>query len=329
MKERADIPADDKNIKKKFYLHDRIFWILLVTVLWYMIIFSMPLDLILFDSSAPLFFIFGVKTSSVTDPFVFVIVFYLSTLPAFIGAFVYTRLTKRNRFIFDSFLPRHGGNTIGKLLLGFLAGFVMNFSCIAAALIHGDFSLYLDFAASQIPFFLFAFLCVFIQSSAEELWCRGFVYERVNVRYPLWVSILVNGLFFAALHIMNPGSGFLPILDIFICGISFSLAKWYTRSIWFPMGIHTAWNFTQNFLFGLPNSGLASAASVFHQNVPAGAASNLIYDQTFGVEGAVPAIIADAVLGAVCLILAAKQGRLGELKMSRTKSEQTEKMVLK
>ena len=283
-----------------------------------MVIFSVPFDVLLFDETSPLSSMFGAKPSGVNDPIVFTVVFYLSTLPAFIGVFLYTRFTKRNRFIFDSFMPKHPGYTPGKLLLGFLVGFIMNFSCIAVALIHGDIRLYLDFAAERLPFFLFAFLCVFIQSSTEELWCRGFVYERVNVRYPLWVSIFVNGLFFAVLHIMNPGAGFLPILDIFICGVSFSLAKWYTGSIWFPMGIHTAWNFTQNFLFGLPNSGLESAASVFHLDKVAGVQSNLLYDQVFGVEGAIPAVIADAVLGAVCLILAAKKGRLGELKMSGT-----------
>ena len=308
----------EKKNKRKFDKHNLIVWILMVTIVWYMFIFSMLFEYLLFDSSAPLFFIFGTGTTSETDPMVFTIMCYLSTLPAFIGVFVYTRLTRKNRFIFDSFMPKHPGNTVGKLLMGFFVGFVMNFSCIVTAMLHGDFRLYLDFAAGQIPFFLFAFLCVFIQSSTEELWCRGFVYERINVRYPLWVSMLVNSAFFAALHLMNPGIGFLPILDIFICGLSFSLAKWYTGSIWFPAGIHTAWNFTQNYLFGLPNSGLTSAASVFHQELPTGAVSNLIYDHTFGVEGAVPAVIADAVLGAVCLILAAKHGRLNELGQRRS-----------
>ncbi len=307
---------NDKNKKEKFYIHNRIFWILLVTILWYLIIFGLPFDLLFFDENSPIMSMFGAKTADVHDPVLFVVLFYLSTLPAFIGVLVYTRFTKRNRFIFDSFIPGHAGNTVKKLLLGFLVGFIMNFSCIAAALIHGDIRLHPEFFVSQIPFYLFAFPCVFIQSSTEELWCRGFVYERVNVKYPLWVAILVNSLFFAALHIMNPGAGFLPILDIAICGLSFSLAKWYTGSIWFPMGIHTAWNFTQNLVFGLPNSGLESAASVFRLDTPAAAGSNLIYDHSFGVEGAIPAVIADAVLGAVCIILAAKQGRLGELKKS-------------
>lgn len=295
--------------------HNLIIWILIVTTFWYMIVLSVPFDLIFFDESSLFKGLYN-KISFMHDPFVFTIVNYLSTLPAFIGVLIYTRFTKRNRFIFETFLPGYKGNTVKKLLLGFLVGFIMNFACILAALIHGDISFYLDLAASQIPFFLFAFLCVFIQSSTEELWCRGFMYERINVRYPLWVAILVNGAFFGALHLLNPGAGVLPIVDIIICGISFSIAKWYTGSIWFPMGIHTAWNFTQNFLFGLPNSGLVSEASIFGLST-SGNGRNLIYDQVFGVEGAVPAIIADALLGAVFLALAAKNGRLKELKEIR------------
>jgi fructose-specific phosphotransferase system IIC component len=80
------------------------------------------------------------------------------------------------------------------------------------------------------------------------------------------------------------------------------------------MGIHTAWNFTQNLLFGLPNSGLVSEVSVFKMDAM-NAQSNLIYNYDFGVEGAIPAVLADALLGIICLILAAKKGRLKELGM--------------
>ena len=75
-------------------------------------------------------------------------------------------------------------------------------------------------------------------------------------------------------------------------------------------------NFTQNFLFGLPNSGLISEASVFSLDA-ANAQDSMFYNVAFGVEGAIPAVLADAALGAVCLILAAKQGRLGELKQKQ------------
>ena len=76
------------------------------------------------------------------------------------------------------------------------------------------------------------------------------------------------------------------------------------------------WNFTQNFIFGLPNSGLVSEASVFHLDAATGI-SNWIYSYEFGVEGGVPAIFIDVLLMVVILILAKRDGRLGELLESR------------
>lgn len=302
----------DKEIRSKLPSdrHDSILWIMLVTFVWYVCIFSFlgaPLD-----STSKLSQGLYEKIHYMPDAMKFTISMYLATLPSFIGALVYTGITKRNKFVYRTFLPSHPGNTVKALLLGLLVGFILNFGCIACALANGDIKLFLNFGMSQLPFYLFSLFCVFIQSSSEEMWTRGFMYERINVHYPLWVAILVNGVFFGFLHIMNPGVGFLPILDICICGIAFSIAKWYTGSIWFPMGIHTAWNFTQNFLFGLPNSGLVSEASIMGLDA-ATARDSFFYNVSFGVEGAYPAVFADAILGAVCLILAAKKGRLGEL----------------
>ena len=76
------------------------------------------------------------------------------------------------------------------------------------------------------------------------------------------------------------------------------------------------WNFTQNFIFGLPNSGLVSEASVFHLDAATGI-SNWIYSYEFGVEGGVPAVFIDLLLLVVILILAKRDGRLDELKESR------------
>ena len=291
-------------------IKNRIIWILLVMGLWYIVIFS-GLGELFFSAGGPINSLAD-RIGYEPDAFKFVNEYYLSTLPSFVGFFVFAWVTRRNRFVFRTHLPGYEGNRFRQIVYGLIVGFAMNFGCIACALVNGDIKLYLNFALSQIPFFVYALVCVFIQSSSEEIWTRGFIYERVNVKYPLWVAIVVNGLLFAALHLGNPGVSALPIIDIAVCGLSFSLAKWYTKSIWFPMGIHTGWNFTQNLLFGLPNSGLVSEASVFGLDA-ASARNSLVYNVGFGVEGAFPAVLADAILGIVCLVLAAKQGRLGEL----------------
>ena len=163
---------------------------------------------------------------------------------------------------------------------------------------------------------IFALISVFFQSTSEELWCRCYLYERINVHYPLWIAIVINGTLFGLLHLGNPGISALALADLIICGLSYSMLRWYSGSIWTCFGIHTMWNFTQNFLFGLPNSGLVSEASVFHLDAATGI-SNWVYSYEFGVEGGVPAIFIDVLLMVVILILAKRDGRLGELLESR------------
>ena len=312
---------------RKFKLSDNLLWIL-----FFMLILMV---LLLSYAEYGLYLIIDILGLNISPAVTFINESYTLFLADVIVLVIVCLVVKKNRFILRSFLPKGKGkdhkllviedsyepsqeNTVRNLLIGLLLGFLSNFVCILCAILHGDIKLYPDFSIGMIPTLLYALLMVFIQSSSEELWCRGFMYERICIHYPLWVAVLVNGVFFGLLHIFNNGVTVLSIVSIVICGFSYSLLRWYTGSIWTVMGIHTMWNFTQNFIFGLPNSGLVSEVSIFRMDAVNGV-SNLIYDYGFGVEGAIPAVVADSLLGIVCLILAKKTGRLGELRLSYEK----------
>ena len=142
------------------------------------------------------------------------------------------------------------------------------------------------------------------------------MYERISIHYPLWVAILANSVVFGLLHIFNDGVTALAIVSIIICGIGYSLLRWYTGSIWTAFGIHTMWNFTQNFIFGLPNSGLVSEVSMFRLDA-ATAIDSLMYDHEFGVEAAWPALFIDSLIAIVIIVLACRSGRIRELTLSK------------
>ena len=55
---------------------------------------------------------------------------------------------------------------------------------------------------------------------------------------------------------------------------------------------------------------------MFHLDA-ANARNNILYDNTFGVEGGIPAIVMEYVLGGICLYLASRAGRMGELLESK------------
>ena len=297
-------------------LSNRIIWILGVMFIQFLVVGSGVLTSLFYN-----LFDKVVSYPDMPDAVVFVLSSYFVTFfPLLIYAFFYTGITKKNRFIHRSFLPGQRGNKPSKLLRGFLAGFLTNAFCVVIALIAGDIKLSLDFNIADIPFYLFAFICVFIQSSTEEVWTRGFLMERIHVHYPLWLAMVINGGLFASFHLANPGVSALPIINIFVVGVAYSVVAWQTDSIWYAMGAHTAWNFTQNLLFGLPNSGLVSRVSVFRLEA-ANASDPLIYDPEFGVEGSLPATFVNLALMALFLYYAYKEGRLRELGLSYEKMQ--------
>ena len=315
-------------------LRPNLIWIIFATLGWYMF-------MTIFPRFAWEGFVNSLK-DKISPAMFFTLDMYAATIVDVLTLFVLCWFFVKNRYIWKSFLINRGGssyaagdilteddayadlygrrrNGLKMLGVGLLLGFLTNFFCIICALLHGDIKLYFDCTASQIPYFLFSLFCVCIQSSSEEMWCRGFMYERLHERYPLWVPVVVNGVLFGFLHIFNPGAAPIPIIGIIITGLSYSLLRWYSGNIWIAMGIHTGWNFTQNYLFGLPNSGLVSEASVFHLGAANGT-TTLIYDWVFGVEGGLPALFIDGFLGVMIIILACRNGRIKELGMNRVRT---------
>jgi len=247
---------------------------------------------------------------------VFITDYYLCLSLSVLVFVLFCRFTRKNRFILEGMRPKNDRRFLSRFGIGILLGFLSNFFCILFALLNGDIKLVWDFSFSGVPVILLAFIGVFFQSVSEEVWCRGFMYERISIHYPLWVAVLVNAVMFGLLHIFNDGITALAIASIIICGIGYSLLRWYTGSIWTAFGIHTMWNFTQNFIFGLPNSGLVSEVSMFRLDAATGMDS-LVYSYEFGVEGAWPALFIDSLIAIVIIVLACRSGRIRELTLSK------------
>ena len=214
---------------------------------------------------------------------------------AFIGIWVLMllriRLSKKDRSILTAVGPKARGNNGKMLLVGAAIGFGLNTFCILIAWLHKDIVLYFD---SFRPVALVGlFIAVFIQSSAEELACRGFLYQKLlrSYRNPA-VAVIGNSLFFGILHLLNDGVTVLSIVNIVMVALLFSLIVYYTDSLWCAFMAHAVWNYTQNIIFGLPNSGIVSSFSVFKLDAST-AMNSFAYNVGFGIEGTV---VADVVL---------------------------------
>ena len=210
---------------------------------------------------------------------------YLEFIGIWIAVLIFTAVPKSNRPMLKSFWYNRNGNNLKGIIAGILLGFGTNGFCVLMSWLRGNIKL--SFYGFEPVILLMFIVAIFIQSGAEELMDRYYLYEKLRRRYasPL-VAILVNSLVFMLLHIPNPGFTAKAGSQIFLIGVIFSLLVYYYDSLWAAIWFHTTWNFTQNIIFGLPNSGIVSEYSIFKLEAVT-AQSGLFYDVKFGVEGSI------------------------------------------
>ena len=210
---------------------------------------------------------------------------------------LYAWAVKGDRKYILSFAHGKAGRNLKFAIFGALAGFSEMGICILAASINGNLTIKSS-ASVSVPIFIFAALCVFVQAATEEVESRAFVFGKMHGDgVPLVTAAIVSSFFFSYLHAANPGFGLLPLLSIFVVGIQYVLCYHYFRTIWFNFMAHMVWNYTQDFLFGLPDSGKPAAVSVFSTQVQG---SGFFYDKSFGIEGSWMAILVNIL---VCIIV--------------------------
>jgi membrane protease YdiL (CAAX protease family) len=92
----------------------------------------------------------------------------------------------------------------------------------------------------------------------EELIMRGLLLSGLTLalrgRAPLAIGI--SALAFGLIHLSNPGASALSVTGNALGGVIYGMAFLMARSLWLPIGLHFAWNFTQGPLLGFPVSGM-------------------------------------------------------------------------
>jgi membrane protease YdiL (CAAX protease family) len=96
---------------------------------------------------------------------------------------------------------------------------------------------------------------------AEEALFRGYPLQTMTRAGLIGLGVLITSFAFAGLHFGNPNlKQGLPYLNLVLAGVWLAVAYLRTRSLWFPLGIHWAWNWALGSLFGLPVSGINDLA---------------------------------------------------------------------
>lgn len=143
----------------------------------------------------------------------------------------------------------------------------------------------------------------------EELVFRGALFRIAEELAGTWVALAVSAVLFGALHLLNPDASLWGATAIAIeAGILLGAAYAVTRSLWFPIGLHLAWNFTQGGIFGVPISGSGVGADGLVRSTLSGPVA--LSGGSFGAEASLPAVVFCLAAGVVLLALAARSGQI-------------------
>lgn len=108
---------------------------------------------------------------------------------------------------------------------------------------------------------IFSAVLFMVAALAEEALFRGYPLQTMTRAGLFLVGTLLTSLAFAGVHLSNPNfKQGLPFLNLILAGVWFAVAYFRTRSLWFPLGLHWAWNWSLGSLFGLPVSGITEIA---------------------------------------------------------------------
>ena len=145
------------------------------------------------------------------------------------------------------------------------------------------------FSALVIPFTV-----AFTVAILEEILLRGIVFRLTEEKWGSTIALIISGLIFAGLHLVNPHVTVISVLCITAVGVLLGAAYMYYRSLWVPIAIHFAWNFTQNGIFGAITSGNEKTSSLLTTQITG---PKFLTGGQFGPEGSVQAVL-------FCLIVA-------------------------
>ncbi|HEX8842953.1 MAG TPA: type II CAAX endopeptidase family protein [Sphingomicrobium sp.] len=189
--------------------------------------------------------------------------------------------------------------------LGLGAGFLVFSLAVGVAAVLGVYRITGEGNLNGLPAALIG--AAIFPAINEELVFRGILFRWIEEFAGSWMALLLTSAFFGAAHLLNPHASPIAAVGIaFEAGVMLGAAYMLTRSLWLPMGLHAAWNFTQGEIYDIPVSGTPANGVVEAQLN----GDPLLTGNGFGLEASLIAIVIATVFGLWLLWLAIKRGEL-------------------
>lgn len=145
--------------------------------------------------------------------------------------------------------------------------------------------------------FVFFGMGAFVQVLAFRL----VLYRLAEELLGSWLAFVLIAIIFASVHLGNPEAGVWSTVSLILGDVLLFAAFVYTRRIWLVWGLHWGWNFFQDGVFGMPNSGVTELVSWIR---PVIQGPEWITGGSFGIETSYIAVFLSLVAGLIVLKMA-------------------------
>lgn len=167
------------------------------------------------------------------------------------------------------------------VLVGWLALTLMLAGMRAAS--HFYFgSQYMHGSALALAAVLSALSFLFDVALFEEITFRGYALYTLADGMGFWPASIVLSVVFAAAHLTNRGEARVGIIAVIFFGLMLCFSVWRTGTLLWAIGFHFMWDYSETFLYGVPDSGFVSPQHLLSAKF---AGPNWITGGTVGPEG--------------------------------------------
>ena len=214
-------------------------------------------------------------------PFKTLVVFSLS-----VATWIVSRIEKRSLAEYGIDMRQAFG---GKFWEGSVWGFAMLSAVVLVLWITGHFRI--ESAAltglAVVRWALAWGITFLAVSLSEEFAFRGYWLFSMSRRMRFWPAALFLSGIFGVAHLTNHGENVLGLLHVIATGLLFCLTIRRTGTLWFAVGFHAAWDWSETFFYGTPDSGLLGVGHFLNTSVQG---PSWITGGAAGPEGSIVAI---------------------------------------
>jgi uncharacterized protein len=101
----------------------------------------------------------------------------------------------------------------------------------------------------------------------EEFLFRGYALYTLATGIGFWPAAILLSTAFGAVHIHNPGEDWVGALSAFSIGLFWCFTVRRTGSLWFAIGLHASWDYSESFIYSVPDSGLTATGHLLNSSL--------------------------------------------------------------